>query len=328
LNIKTIIRLTSPIIFSLLLLLGGCAPQSALRKPTGKVKLMLNLVQGGSYNLRMTAEQKVTQNLLGMLQATEQTLGIGYGFDIEEVEPSGIARVKVTYQGVSFKQDTDMLGTFEYDSADPPDDIPPAAAGYAAQVGQSFHIWIARNGAVSKVEGADEIVDRMLASIDLPEGLMKEALVSKMRDQFGNEGVLELMNNTFYIYPERAVAVRDTWNSQSVDIRSFAVALDNTYTLTDRSDGIATVEVRSTAKNLPGAKPPDMGMMQMKYELSGEQSGKIMLDEQTGWAVSAEINQKFEGELTMEGGMAMRGEEDLSIPITIETTIRLESLKK
>jgi hypothetical protein len=122
--------------------------------------------------------------------------------------------------------------------------------------------------------------------------------------------------------------VGDTWNTQSVDIRGFALVLDNTYTLIDRDDGIATVEVHSTAKSLPDSEPLDMGVMQMRYELTGEQNGQIMLDEKTGWAVSAEIKQRFEGELTMEGGMAMQGDEDLSIPITIKSTISLESLKK
>jgi len=276
----------------------------------------------------MTTDQRVIQNMLGMAKETEQSIGIGYSFDVEEVIEGGEARVKVIYHGVSFKQDAGMLGTFEYDSADPPEEIPPMARGYSSLVDESFYIWISPIGRVREVEGADEIVDRMIQEMDIPEGMMKAALVEKMQDQFGDDGIREMMNTMFAIYPEGSVRLGDSWSNQTVEVRGYPVFLENTFTLVDRKNGVATIDVNSVVKEFPDEEPMDMGEMTMSYSLSGSQKGKVLVDEQSGWAISAVLTQVYTGEIYVDSQLGGPMGDKLEIPIDIENIITLESFEE
>jgi len=309
----------------LAVLFNGCAQRPQLQPEPEKIKLQLRLKAGESYNLRMTTDQKVTQSIMGHQQEIVQSIGVGYSFDVEEVDADGVARVKVIYHGVLFKQDAGGLGKFEYDSSDPPAEIPPMAKGYAALVGQSFHMKIAPNGHISEVEGADEMIADMLEKIDINMEYMKTSLEKKLRDQFGNQGVKEMMDNMMAIYPDRPVGINDSWTSTVIETHGFPMILDNTWTLKDRKDGIATIEVNSTAEPNLEVDPVEMGAMKMQYSLSGEQHGTMELDEATGWMISAELDQKFTGDLSMVGGPMADMAEGMAVPVLIEITIRLES---
>ncbi len=306
-------------------LTNGCASRRQLQVQPEKIQLQLRLKQGESYNLRMTTDQKITQTIMGREQQILQSIGIGYSFDVREVDSLGIARVDVVYHGVVFKQDAGGMGKFEYDSSDPPAEIPPMARGYAALVGQSFAMRISPDGHVFDVEGGDEMIADMLERIDLPEGRMKTALEDKLRDQFGNEGVEEMMDNMMAIYPDKPVGINDSWTSEVVETHGFPMILNNTWTLKERRDGIAVVEVSSEAEPNLDVDPIEMGPLKMRYELKGEQSGMLELNEATGWVTAAELNQKYSGDLVMDSGPMMENGEGMSIPISIEITIRLES---
>ena len=288
---------------------------------TEKIHLRLNLQEGESYSLRMITDQDISQTIQGQQQETKQTMGLGYTFDVNQVNSDGSALTRVTYDWVLFEQDG-PLGKTKYDSATPPDTVPPAAAGYAALVGQGFTMEISPAGRVQDLQGVDDMITHMLEELDLPEGATMDSIEQSFRDQFGDQALQENMESLMAIYPEGPIGIGDSWSKTVATSVGLPMILENRWTLTAREDGVATVDVYSTIKSNPEAAPLEIAPVKMSFDISGVQQGTMSLDEGTGWTISAHVTQTLAGEIEMEMG------ERMSWPISIKSTTRLESLEE
>jgi hypothetical protein len=103
----------------------------------------------------------------------------------------------------------------------------------------------------------------------------------------------------------------------------FPLVVSTTYTLAERKDGVATLNVEATLKSNPDGKPMEMGPMTIKHELKGTQKGTITIDEATGWYAGGEMTQELEGKMTMSGAPGQT--EEASIPISIKSTVTFKT---
>jgi len=287
----------------------------------GKTKLELRLRAGDTYKMRMTIDQKISQTIGGRTIDMNQTMGMGFACAVQQVDGQGNATLKVTYDSIVFKQDG-PIGKTEYDSAKPPATVPAAAKGLAALLGQGFTITVTPAGHVTKVEGVEAVVERMLKQLDLPEGPSKVALQKKFKSEFGDQAMKGMMEQMMAIYPDKPVAVGDSWQQKVVASGGFPIILRNTWTLKSRKGGVALLEVKSKIESNPDAKPMDMGVMSIKYQLSGDQEGTTELDEATGWTLRGKLVQKLAGKLQLQGAPA--GMKDTSWPISCESVVRYD----
>jgi hypothetical protein len=292
---------------------------------TDKIQLRLRLQKGESYNLRMTVNQKISQNIQGQQQDMTQTIGTGYLFNVADVNENEMASVKVTYRSILFRQDGPM-GTIEYDSSNPPAAVPPMAMGFAALVGQSFSMIISPEGHVKSIQGVDAMLTRMMKQFDLPDDSMRDSVEKNLREQFGDEALKESMENLMAIYPDKPVGTGDSWTKKVIISKGFPFILDNTWTLKTRKDGVSIIEVSSKISANPKAAPIVMGTMKLSYDISGKQKGTMELQEATGWIRRAESTQEFSGRVKMEDASQMP--EGMSWPISVKSVITLVPLEK
>lgn len=279
-----------------------------------KLDLRLRLEAGKSYGVRMIADQTITQTLAGQTQTMTQSVGMAYTYDVQSVEPDGTMRIKVTYDWVLYKQDGPM-GTFSYDSANPPATVPQAALGYAALVGRGFTVQIKPNGEIADIQGVDELLAGMLDALGVPPGSERDELEASLRSQFGSESLKDSFEKAALFYPDKPVAVGDSWSKKISVETGMPMVLDTTWTLKARKNGVATVETRSDVQTNPEAEPLEVAGMTITYQLSGEQSGTMELDEKTGWLMSATLKQDLAGQISAMG---------MTWPMTIASDIRFE----
>ncbi len=287
-----------------------------------KVELRFRLEEGESYKLRVTIEQEIVQWIEGEEQEISQTIGIGETFTVKDVDDEGTMTVEVTFGPMAMKMEGPQ-GTFEYDSEDPPNDVPLLAQGLAAMVGSSFTMKLTPEGRVTDLKGVDKMFERIFESLDLPEGPIKDSIVESLKNQFGDEALKEMMGNIMTGLPDKPVGIGDSWSHTIVLTKGFPMIIKYTSTLTARKDGVATIKVESTIKSNPDAPPMKMGPMTMKYKFKGSQNGTFRLDEATGWFVEGEVKQEMSGEIIMTGIPGQT--EEQSLPILIEGVIKLES---
>lgn len=279
-----------------------------------KLDLRLHLEAGKAYGVKMIADQTITQTLGGQTQTMFQTVGVAYTYDVQSVESDGTMRVKVTYDWVRVAQDGPM-GSFSYDSANPPATIPEAALVYTALVGQGFFMHLRPNGEIVDVQGVDEMLAHMLDTMGAPPGSERDELEASLRSQFGSEALKESFEKATLFYPDKPVAVGESWSRNIALETGMPMVLATTWTLKARKDGVAVVEIRSDVQRNPEAKPVEMAGMTIAYELSGEQSGTMELDEKTGWLLNGTMKQNLAGQISAMG---------MTWPITVLSDIRFE----
>src|SRR5205085_637266 len=107
-------------------------------------------------------------------QATEQTFAVGYRMAVESVDGAGNMKVATTYDAVMFRQ-KGPSGAVEYDSQNPPKQVPPAARAFAALAGLGFKSTVTPAGKVTAVEGLDAMFAEMVRKPELPDGQQEEA---------------------------------------------------------------------------------------------------------------------------------------------------------
>jgi hypothetical protein len=99
--------------------------------------------------------------------------------------------------------------------------------------------------------------------------------------------------------------------------------IDGTYTLTSLENGVARMGVSAAILPNPDGAPMKIGEMTLRIGLTGEETGYIDVDEETGWVVQGELKTKFTGALSLEGVPDLPA--DMLGPMTSESTVRISS---
>ncbi|MHC4110005.1 MAG: DUF6263 family protein [Planctomycetota bacterium] len=288
-----------------------------------KIKYQMRYKAGEKYYLRIVTEQKISQNISGQAQNIEQTIGLGYDFDVKNVEPNGNAWVSYTYRWAKFIQ-SGVGGKVVYDSSEKGLTVPPMAQGFAALLGESFSLKITLQGRVEAVEGLQTV--RSNVGNKLPDGPMKEAMIVLLQQFINEEGIKELTESSMAIYPEKPVGIGDSWKNTVAMTQGAAMTLENESLLKDRRNGVSFIEVRSNIKSNPKADPMVMGSTKVSYDLSGKQKGLIEIEESTGRLIRSKTNQEVSGQIKVE--LAGQQSQEQTIPVKIDGVITCEMTER
>lgn len=289
-------------------------PLIPIQKTDEKIQYQMRFKAGEKYYLRIVTEQKISQTIISQEQNIEQTMEIGYDFDVKNVEPNGNAWVSYTYRWAKFIQ-SGTGGKVVYDSSEKASTVPPLAQGFAALLGERFSLKITPQGRVEAVEGLQTVRNNVRKK--LPDGPMKEAMMEVGINQFiSEEGVKELMENSMAIYPEKPVGIGDSWRKTVALTQGAAMTLENEFILKDRKNGVSFIEVRSNIKSNPKGEPIRMNSGTVTYDLSGKQQGLIEIEESTGRLIRSKTNQEASGQIKVE--LAGQQSQQPPIPVKID----------
>ena len=287
---------------------------------TGKLQFRLRLREGQSFKSETVSRQVITQNIFGNEQKMDQTMGMTYRYDVQSVAPDGTATIKVSYDALKMVMNG-PTGKIDYDSKNPPAEIPAAAKGVAAMLGQTFVMEMNAQGQITKVEGLKALLDRIISQLDLPDGAAKSMADDMLKKQFGNDAMVGTMQAMMAVYPEEPVGVGDTWIKNTNVTAGFPMQMENTYTLKSRAGGMATLDVRTKIRSDPDAEPVSMGPMKITYNISGTQSGQMVLHETAGWTMSSRMALEFKGDVKVSGVEGMAEGTTWPISCSGETTV-------
>jgi hypothetical protein len=308
------------IIPAVLFMVLAAAPAAA---QSDKLELRLRLKQGELYQLKITVDQRIHQTSGANQQATEQAMTIAYDMAVESVDGSGNMKVATKYESIQFRQ-KGPAGAVEYDSSNPPKQVPAAARPFAALVGLGFKVTFTPEGKVRAVEGLETMLAELVRKLELPEGQSK-AVQKVLSEQFGAEAMKQNLENVFPLYPQAPVAVGESWQRRMVVTKGFPVIIDGTYTLKGRADGVARIEAKASILPNEAAGPIDLGTGRMSYELKGEQTGVADVDEASGYTRSMTTQQVVGGTIRFQGG---GGAPEAANPVTISEKVTMEAVKK
>lgn len=288
------------------------------------IELRLKLHKGENYACVMEMTQNVTQTIEGDQQTLKQQMSTGWTYDVTGVDSDGVISIEMVYDSIRIKQDFGFH-TSEYDSQNPQSYVEPAMKGYAALVGTRLEIKIGDSGKLIAIDGAEELINRMLAEMDLPDSPQKDRIVSGLRRQFGENALSESIAQLTAFYPGRPVSPRDTWNSRLTIQSGFPMDVNNDYDLLSAEDGMASIRVESRILSVSDSGEIEVGPVEIRNEISGSQSGGIEVDLANGLPVRSKIDMEFAGTVAVRG---IPGREPQSWPIKADGSVVVTITRK
>ncbi|MXX61660.1 MAG: hypothetical protein F4112_01370 [Holophagales bacterium] len=275
---------------------------------------------GVPYNVSMTNEVRTQTQFQGMDLDVSMTIGMEQDAVFEAGSEDETVVGRYTFTSIS----AEMGGMPGLDEM--PFDFNDL---YQGIVGQTLTIVMSRSGEVVDFTGLVEAMEAMKDELDLPDE-MKAVLSEGMGTMFGGGQIKDLVQQGVPFVPQAPLDTGDSW-SHSVTVAGMTV--DTTYTLGERSDGTALIDVNGDLGGdeealfeLPGV--PEIPGVEITYEdLSGEYRGTYELDEATGLAVSYSLDMSMNVDMSMampqvEGQSP--GVPPMSMSMSVQSTVEGE----
>jgi hypothetical protein len=276
-----------------------------------KLTLKLNLQPGATYACTMEMDQTNTQTVDGEEQTLDQQMTLAWDYDVLAKDKNGISDVRLTYRKIKIRQDYGHEAA-EYDSENPPDYLDPSMRGMAVLPGTQLFVQLNPEGGVVDLRGTEEMLDKMIRALELPDSPQKEMVIENLRKQFGGDAIRQSLEQITAFFPSKPVGIGDSWQNTLNLETGFPMAIQSTYTLVSRDGGRARISVQSVVSSDP-AHPMRMGPVSMAYDIDGTQTGQISADESTGLPARSESNLQFSGQVKVSG---VPNEEPQSWPIS------------
>lgn len=256
-----------------------------------EITLELNPEAGENY--RMTMDMELLMTAMGM--ETSMEMVIFFDMHINEVVGDTID-ITATYSRVKFEQQIPMIGTIEYDSeedAGDPNEMAQAMSElFGTLVDREFKLKLNRRGEVLSTSG---LKDMSTAGSPMTETATSEAQIT------------ELVGNLMAYLPDRPVREGDTWGREMERSGQIPIIIESQY----RVHRIRNNEVvlKMEGDILHNEESDEAAAVQ---GLSGNYSGTMTLNRNTGWTESASINQDIEMTIT---------ESETTIPMSMKNHI-------
>ena len=274
--------------------LTSCNNQESSNEPE-KLSIRLSLKEGETYNLKVLTEQKISVDDQGDM---EQTVEIGYKFNVEKIGEDGVIYGTVTYSSFYYSHSGGLEADVVYDSTNPSGDVPLMVKDFAFMTGKSFKIELTPVGEINSIEGVKELVEEALDTIDIKDEGDRELFEENIEHNFSFKSVKEILKNYFFIYPEDPVSQGDSWEKEIVNSTGFPMVLNNIWKFASVEEGILNLELDSKISTNPEGYPIQIEHFILDFEvISGEQKGNLKLNEKTGWIEKGEITQNINGDI-------------------------------
>ena len=284
---------------------------SGLSIISAQIKLSFNPEEGTKYLYTQDIVQQVKQTVMGQEMPMSTEMSMTYVMDVKEKSPQEI-KSQFTYQDVSYNVSSAMF-SMKYNSKNPvenPSDMDKMMSDmFSAMIGKPFIVNIAPDGSVNSVSGMDAISESMVQSA-ASGNPMGAQIGASMKQQFNDEAMKSMFEQSLKIYPDHPVKVGDSWEIEQNTSQSGMNSIIKTkYTIKEIKNNIATIQLESEVN----MKPSTAGM---EGNMSGTQSGIMLVDTKTGMPVSSEISQNIKGSIKAQG---MDISQDLTSKVKIST---------
>ena len=149
-------------------------------------------------------------------------------------------------------------------------------------VGKKFIIKVDEEGKVLEVTGFDKILTDMVESMGVDENVRQQVTAS-LKDQFNDQSIKDQFAQVFTIFPNKEIKVGDSWEKSYSTGGKMGATFTTTYTAKEIEGDHVTLAAKTKISS-----DKDGG------EITGTQTGNIIVDSKTGLMINAEFDQQME----------------------------------
>ena len=277
----------------------------------GSKELKFNLEKGKTYDfeivLDMDQEVMAQKSKIVFIAAYEMKVTDDDGKIKSIVGEYKDFKMKMNMMGQEINIDGAKKPVQLNNSSEQGDPMAMLSNAFSSIIGKQFNLKVDEKGNILEVTGFDELVNGMIAGMNLTEE-KKIMVKASLKDQFNADKIKESFAPMFNIYPNKEVKVGDSWE-RSYNLTSGTTASYTTlYTVKSFNGDNVLLDAKTKIDPVSDSSASgSTGNIQMK----GTQSGIMTVNTKSGLVVDAELMQNLEtsGDLKMKmiGKTRMKG---------------------
>ena len=275
------------------------------------VTLKMNMQPGTKYAYTMDTKTSIEQSMMGQSIKTDQDLTMEFTYDVAAAEGTD-KKLTVTYDRIAMAMKNPMM-SMEYDTKEggKKDSM---LSSMSLMLNKPFTMTISEQGQIKKIEGLDAILNGLAGS-----GTAEEMAVRKqLSSSFSDTAIRSMMQQSFDIYPDKAVKPGDTWNKVlTVNMGPMGLKVDNTYKLASVSNGVAHLDVVSKITSAGGSV--QTAGQEVKMDLNGDSKGTMDIDVASGFMTDSKMKQTIKGNISVAS---------MQVPMNVVNDIHISGKKK
>jgi hypothetical protein len=265
------------ILAPLFCLLGSCGGNSGGgMNNDGSISLKFNFQKGTKYKYIVKNRQTISEELMGKQISVDQDMGMESTYSVTGAEGDN-KKLSVTYDRITMKSNNSFRN-MSYDSDDTAHSSPEMRR-LGDMLHRTFSMTVNEKGQIVALDGFKELMPGSGENVPISDSSLRS-----------------MMQQAFYIYPDKPVKPGDTWNnSYKASLGIVDMNTDNTFKLISVKDGIAHIEMSSKISSQPNNEE------QVKMSLEGVQTGGLDVDIASGLLVGSVLSQQIKGTFEMNG---------------------------
>lgn len=291
------------IFIALLFLVGSVQAKSAL--------LRLNLKKGTVYEMNMTSNSAIEQEMMGQNMKINQKLEMNFSYLVTDVLPNKNFRIE--YALANMKMNMNVNGNEMSFDSQSDDQSNPVNSILKKLADMKIAFEITPTGQVEHFEGIDNFIKQFSGNMQAAQALQ----------MFSNpDNLNSFIGQTFNYLPEKKVKVGDKWTSEF----KIPMLMNTATTLNFEVAGISRDVVNlNVASDVNAETPIEQNGMKINMKMNGTQTGTMAINPEDGWLTSSDMTQNFDMKMNMKNP---QNNEDMEIPMKINTVIKMITTRK
>jgi hypothetical protein len=176
-------------------------------------------------------------------------------------------------------------------------------------------------GELLALDGYQEIMNKWQSEVKRQQEEENLTTGAGIENFFDQKFMKQLLENTFTYITQEKVELGASWQSNFRLTDPFSTTITNNYKLENVTAQEKVISLESPIKIRDLTLPHQTGQ-QVAYNLSGQQEGELIVDKQTNWIQSGELNFRAKG--TMEVNAEML-EQKIAMPVSCFSYIKLNT---
>lgn len=274
-----------------------------------KVLLRLNLEKGDHYQMTMTSDNKVDQEMMGQQMKVVQKMVMSMSYKVLDVLPDKVYVIEYSYD--KMKMDMDVNGQkMNIDSEDTTGNV--ASKSINDMTSMKLKFTMNSQGKILSIEGIDNYMNTISNNPQLAQTLSMFANEENFKASFGQ-----------YLgyFPDQEVEVGSKWDTSFIMPALMNMNLMMHFTVADIKDDQIDLDVNSDI-NLDNSIDNNGVNIQMK--VTGTQTGSMKVDLKSGFTGTTDFIQKFDMKMKMKNPQSG---EDMEIPMIMNAVTKVDIVK-
>jgi uncharacterized protein DUF6263 len=266
----------------------------------GQYTLTLNLEKGNTYSLTVNSTNHFNGEMDGKKMTMIAAMTGTMKFKVMKVSAMDY-ELDASYDTLHVTMKSPM-GNMEFSSGNSTDES-NTAGSLNMMSSRHFNITILKNGAISKIDSPDTSgFMNMMKNFPMAQGMKQMMMMGPMKKAFSRESMKENMEKLTAIFPNKKVALNETWGSVIKPDSASDNTVKTSYQLISYQSGIATIKGHTESKASSNQKQSSgfgFMMFPVVYDLQGESESTIQVSTATGWVKEATIKNELKGNVKM-----------------------------